>query len=647
MHRGITCSSLLVLVLASCSEGHDRSEDTLPGLDAGSGTADAGSETLDAAPEERDAPCPPGFALCEGACVNTRESPAYCGADARCEGFVRCLGNEACIEGLCQLECEPGLTNCEGYCVRPSDDPQHCGASLDGCRGGARCEPGELCARGACVDACPPGSFECFGRCIDPLSDPQYCGVGASCSGGDGTCFAGQVCSGGACVAACPADRIPCAGRCVDPRTDPTYCGAETDCSGGSVCGSAEVCVEGACASACPAPSIACGGRCVEPASDRSFCGAGPDCAGGELCTAGLECRAGVCVPTCAAPQVLCESRCVDPRTDVTHCGADASCAGGVTCGVREVCSAGLCACALGEEDCGSGCVDVRFDARHCGTCERVCATGERCLDGDCRVDGGLTGGFGSAWESFPFTEVLALQEYLPRGETDLYAGTGARFGAWETGALRFRAAAAPPLAIARHTSFAHYGGGIFQIAATDLVFYQPPTDEWRIASLGSDLGEVGMTISEGDSLWTASAGALHRGAPATSTIATIPTPTRLTAPRLTFEALSQRVIFASQGERELRSYDLVTRTFRVEALAPDAIGVAFCGDRDGHVYVGSQAEPRRLWQYTAASGSWVELPLLPVSVMGTTNCGVAETGALYVASAPGAELHRLALERR
>jgi streptogramin lyase len=179
------------------------------------------------------------------------------------------------------------------------------------------------------------------------------------------------------------------------------------------------------------------------------------------------------------------------------------------------------------------------------------------------------------------------------------------------------------------------------------LGFYQPPTDEWRTVALGSDLGEVGMTITAEDSLYTVTPRFLHRASPATSATAPIPVPTRLTAPRLTFEALSQRVIFASQGERELRSYDPVAGTFRVESLAPGPIGAAFCGDRAGHVYVGSEAEPRRLWQYTPASASWRELPLLPASVTGTTNCGVAEAGALYVASAPGAELHRLVLDRR
>lgn len=548
MRRSLAISLTL---LAACTAVHTQPDaPTAPepldaGIDASPGAAP------DAPLVERDVPCPPGFAMCEGACVLASESEAYCGADPSCERFTRCLDGEICVGGACTIECAPGLTNCDGSCVDPSTDRDHCGASPDTCSGGAVCDTTEYCVGGRCVGDCEPGLLRCFGRCIDPLSDREHCGLGADCTGGVGPCTGGLFCL---------------AGRCID---------------------------------ACPAGEYLCGGRCIDPGSDAEYC------------------------------------------------GASATCSDGVACGPREECTRGACGCVAPERDCGGLCVDVRYDASSCGACGRTCAATERCLDGDCRVDGGLTGGFGSAWESFAFVEVLALQEYLPRSGTDLYAGAGARFGAWETGALRFRDATAPPVAIARHTSLAYYGGGIFQVASTDLGFYQPPTDEWRTVALGSDLGEVGMTITAEDSLYTVTPRFLHRASPATSATAPIPVPTRLTAPRLTFEALSQRVIFASQGERELRSYDPVAGTFRVESLAPGPIGAAFCGDRAGHVYVGSEAEPRRLWQYTPASASWRELPLLPASVTGTTNCGVAEAGALYVASAPGAELHRLVLDRR
>ena len=213
---------------------------------------------------------------------------------------------------------------------------------------------------------------------------------------------------------------------------------------------------------------------------------------------------------------------------------------------------------------------------------------------------------------------------------------------------MRSRAATPPAYAIQEGCSFASYGGGIFQVVSTDVMLYQPPTGEWRTAPLGTDLGPLGMTITGVDSLWTANDVFLYEASPATSVLAAYALPTRLGGrARLTWEALGQRVFFAGRGDLELRSYHPSSRTFRLEALAPGPIGAAFCSDRAGHVYVGSEADPRRVWQYTPASGLWLELPLLPASVTGTTNCGVAETGALYVASAPGAELHRLTLERR
>ena len=244
------------------------------------------------------------------------------------------------------------------------------------------------------------------------------------------------------------------------------------------------------------------------------------------------------------------------------------------------------------------------------------------------------------------FREVNCIQEFIPRASTDLYAGQGPNFGAWEMAALRYRPAAAPAYAIPPNCSLAYYGGGIFQVTPTDIVFYQPPTDEWRTAPLGMDLGAVGMSITDNDSLWTANSAFLLRGAPATSTVETIAVGTTLVAPRITYDQLTGRIYFASQGSAQMRSYDPVARMFRLEGTAPGNIGAAFCSDRAGHVYVGSQAEPRQIWQYSPASGRWQNLPMIPGFATGTTNCGIAEAGALYVAQSPGTELYRLSLER-
>ncbi|MBN8614845.1 MAG: hypothetical protein J0L92_29870 [Deltaproteobacteria bacterium] len=640
-----------LLALAGCTMEHRRDEDdAFVSIDTGpladtfvavpDATSDAG---LDA---NADAPCPSGFVSCGGSCVRPAEDPTFCGASAACMGYDTCVGNEVCIFGRCELACDPGLTNCLGFCVNTQFDPTHCGASYDTCSGGVACAPGEYCAFGGCASDCPPGLIQCFGRCLDPLSDRQYCGVRSDCTGGAGTCVAGEACSGGRCVDTCPKGQLACGGRCVDPLSDAVYCGAASDCGGGETCAFGQVCVGGTCAASCPAPEIACGARCVDPESDEGYCGADTSCMGGAICESGAVCREGRCVADCAAGSIECGGRCVDPRTDATHCGASSDCTGGVVCGAREGCVDGVCGCVAPERDCGSGCVDVRFDPTSCGGCGVACDRGEVCAGGACmpRSGPGLTGGFGTTWTSYAFREVDCIQEFVPR-PGDLFVGRGSSFGAWDIGAETYRAAADSPVAHTAGCSLAYFGGGIFRVTARDVLFYEPPTDTWRTAPLGMDLGAVGMTITDLDSLWSATRDFLVRGSPATSAVGTIAVDGPLTLPRITFDDLTDRLYYASQGSNELRSYDARRDRHRLEGTAPGPIGAAFCSDRAGHLYVGSQTSPAQIWQYTPASGTWRALPVLPGAVTGTTNCGVAEVGALYVAASPGTTLFRLPLD--
>jgi hypothetical protein len=619
-------------------------------------SADAG---IDAA---TDALCPFGYVYCGGSCIFPSENPAFCGADPACESYQRCLGNELCISGECTLVCETGLVNCEGFCENPETDRRHCGASLSDCSGGVECPVGQLCAFGECASRCPPGSVECFGNCIDPTSDRTFCGVDERCTGGAGSCFAGQQCSGGVCVTTCPSGQYACGGRCVDPATDSTYCGAEVDCSGGTVCGSDEVCAAGTCQTSCPAPQIACGGRCVDPATDEAFCGAGLDCTGGRICAAGFECSRGTCTASCPAGQLACDGRCVDPQTDETFCGATGvseACSEARSCGPRQACMGGTCGCEVPEQECGGVCVDTRFDATHCGSCGNECDPDQVCAGSLCVPrTGGLTGAFASSWTELPLgRETTCIQEFVPRTSTDLFMGQGGSFGAWETTALGYRPAALPPNRFSANCSLASIAGVLVHISPRTVNAYLTRAtmgfagDEWRTAEPPWDLGMVGMTVAGDDAVWSATSAFLLRGNPTevflTRTLEAIPAGTSLAAPRLTWDNLTRRLYFASQGSRELRSYDPVTRVARVESIAPVSIGAAFCGDRAGHVYVGSRRTPEAIWQYAPASGTWRELPRLPAAVTGTTNCGVAEAGALYVAESPGTRLFSLELTTR
>jgi len=595
-----------------------------------------------------DAPCPAGFTNCGGTCINPLESPMRCGADLACENYTTCVGNEQCIAGDCSLYCEPGLINCGGFCVNPQTDRNHCGANLLDCSGGSVCPAGEYCALGGCTASCPPGLYLCFGNCIDPTSDRQYCGVGPDCTGGAGTCFAGESCSQGNCVTSCPGGQIACGGRCIDPMSDRVYCGANSECAGGASCMAGQVCVNGVCGASCPSPQVACGGRCIDPETDEGYCGAAPDCTTGSVCVSGFICRDGECIANCPSGQVGCMGRCIDPLTDESYCNASPTCTGFEACGAREACVAGACGCQIPERDCGSGCVDTRFDPGNCGMCGNVCDTGEVCTGSTCAPlsGGGFTGEFGTTWSSFTFREVSCIQEFIPRTAPDIYSGQGPNFGTWNPGTMTYTAETPPAYTIQPNCSFAYYGGGIFQTTSTDVTFFQPPTHEWRTAPLGMDLGPVGMSITDLDSLWTANSAFLIRGSPATSTVETISVGTTLTAPRVTYDDLTDRVYFASQGTRELRSYDPIARSFRIEGLAPGNIGAAFCSDRAGHIYVGSITNPAQIWQYTPASSRWVDLPSIPGTVTGTTNCGVAEVGFLYVALSPGSTMYRISLAR-
>lgn len=594
-----------------------------------------------------DAPCPAGFTNCGGVCINPSENPMRCGADLACENYTTCVGNELCIEGACTLYCDPGLINCEGFCVDPQMSRDHCGAFGEHCEGGSVCPAGEYCALGSCSRNCPPGLYLCFGNCIDPQSDRHYCGAGSDCGGGV-SCILGEQCSQGACLTACPGGLSACGGRCIDPMSDRLYCGASADCTGGTTCPSGQVCVSGTCGTSCPAPQISCGGRCVDPDSDEGYCGVASDCTGGAVCASGFICTSGVCVPNCPSGQVGCDGRCIDPLSDEQYCGASPTCTGAVVCGPRESCLSGVCGCEAPEESCGMGCVDTRFDPSNCGRCGRMCADGEACSGGACAPlsGGGFTGAFGTTWTTMAYREVNCIQEFIPRGSNDLYSGRGPEFGTYRLDMLSYMAETAPPYSIPTNCSLAYYGGGIFQVTSTDVTFFQPPSHEWRTAPLGMDLGPIGMTVTDLDSLWTANSNFLIRGSPATSTVETISVGVTMMAPRLTYDTLTARVYFAGQASTPIRSYDRVTRTLRVEGMAPGNVGAAFCGDRAGHIYVGSQSNPRQLWQFTPASGRWIDLPLLPTGVTGTTNCAVAEDGALYVAASPGTSLFKLSLTR-
>lgn len=268
---------------------------------------------------------------------------------------------------------------------------------------------------------------------------------------------------------------------------------------------------------------------------------------------------------------------------------------------------------------------------------------GPACPDGTCS----FTGEVGASWTEHPFVETICLEEHVPRGATDLYAAGRDSLVAYELLAARVRPETRPPFALADGCSFAYLAGSIAHLSPTDFYVYSVATSEWRVASLGTDLGALGMTITDGLSVWSANDHELIQGMVATTGPRLIPAGTTgMIQPRLTYDALTDRVYFAGRFQPVVRSYDEGRDELGIETVAPADIGAPFCSDRDGHLYVGSALEPRRLWQYSVITRRWRDLPLLPDTVTGVTNCSVAEVGGLYVAARPGTTLFRLELER-
>jgi hypothetical protein len=84
----------------------------------------------------------------------------------------------------------------------------------------------------------------------------------------------------------------------------------------------------------------------------------------------------------------MCDGMVVDLRTNPQHCGAcDNACDPD-----HGSCSAGRCQCELGGTACGDQnlCTTTDFDPDNCGQCDRQCADGQVCIDGDCFCRPGL-----------------------------------------------------------------------------------------------------------------------------------------------------------------------------------------------------------------------------------------------------------------
>jgi hypothetical protein len=134
-------------------------------------------------------PCPQGFTVCNGSCVDTRTDEASCGA---CTAV--CLESQVCQEGSCfpRSTCSADITS---YCTPPFgascgagaacfcarsaegnvlcllDEDEACMGSAPLCETSAACPPGEACVDfSGCCAGDPAGSKRCLARCPAPMA---------------------------------------------------------------------------------------------------------------------------------------------------------------------------------------------------------------------------------------------------------------------------------------------------------------------------------------------------------------------------------------------------------------------------------------------------------------------------------------------
>jgi hypothetical protein len=390
----------------------------------GGGGNTAAADTGDGENPSTDPGCEPGFHVCAGACVDSKQvghcgvgcdpCPAISGGEASCDatkcgvscpaGKKMCAATNSCIglDDACDGACPAGRNACNGLCVLPTEKTA-CGASCVACPTPAN--GNSACDGTQCILTCNPGFHRCGERCVD---DKQVANCGISCSacpapaGGSATCdgtSCGSSCPDGTkvCLGACIADNKPCDGQCPPGTHNCTNnCVSDTDVNScgnscmpcGAPSGGRASCTSGTCDFVCTTGQK-CKGKCVSAENcsngvdddcDGQVDCADSQCGNGTTCGSGRSCHGGACVDNCTADKRCGEDTpCTIFRTVCT--GGVESCKAmnkSGSCGTNMQCNNGTCAqvVELGQ-GCGADAVCRSGASCKAGVC---CANGTRCL---------------------------------------------------------------------------------------------------------------------------------------------------------------------------------------------------------------------------------------------------------------------------
>lgn len=316
--------------------------------------------------------------------------------------------------------CTEGQTLCAGACVETADDSANCGAC------GTACGSAEHCRSGACVSGCVVGArFVAAGTvegCL--ICDPARSSTALSPHINGTTCATG-VCNAGACASGCFINGVFVADASLNPANPCQRCEALTSTSAwtelgnGAGCGNGQVCNAGACGAGCFIDGAPRATGEVNPANACLHCAPGTSTTAwsprvdGEACGAGQVCGGGACSTQCfisgalvadtgANPANACEL-CM-PTTSTTAWTARAD---GLACGTGRVCAAGVCTngCFIdggvfaegasnpsdGCQACASSTSTTTWSPRADG---ETCGAGQVCVNAGCVtgcfIDGGV-----------------------------------------------------------------------------------------------------------------------------------------------------------------------------------------------------------------------------------------------------------------